>query len=125
MAFSVEARVPFLDHRLVEFVMSLPSNLKIRSGYTKRVLRDGMAGVLPERVRWRVSKLGFATPEQLWQQTLLQPLIRRALASERLRGYIDAAGAASYFEQLTQTRVKDFTPWRWVNFMLWRERYDV
>jgi asparagine synthase (glutamine-hydrolysing) len=125
MAFSVEARVPFLDHRLVEFVMSLPSGLKIRRAYTKRVLRDGMAGILPERVRWRISKLGFATPEQLWQQTALRPLIQQALASGRLRGYVDTAAAASYFEQLSRTSIKDFTPWRWVNFVLWQERYDV
>jgi asparagine synthase (glutamine-hydrolysing) len=125
MAFSVEARVPFLDHRLVEFVMSLPSHFKIRRGFTKRVLRDGMAGVLPEKIRWRVSKLGFATPEQTWQATALKPLIENALQSGRLEGFVDAGAARKYFEELLQTPLKDFAPWRWVNLQLWLDRYGI
>jgi len=68
MAFSLEARVPFLDYRLVEFCFSLPVTQRIRDGWTKWVLRQAMDGILPEQVRWRRSKLGFATPEQRWLQ---------------------------------------------------------
>lgn len=66
MAFSLESRVPFLDYRLVEFVFGLPSSYKIRDGYTKAILRDSMKGILPDSVRNRKSKMGFATPEKLW-----------------------------------------------------------
>lgn len=66
MAFSIESRVPFLDYRLVEFVFSLPSSFLIKEGYTKAILREGMKGIIPESVRIRKSKLGFATPEQIW-----------------------------------------------------------
>jgi asparagine synthase (glutamine-hydrolysing) len=48
MAFSIESRVPFLDYRLVEFISSLPSSMKIRHDWTKWVLRQAMAEVLPE-----------------------------------------------------------------------------
>jgi asparagine synthase (glutamine-hydrolysing) len=65
MAFSLESRVPFLDYRLVEFVFGLPSSYKIRDGYTKAILRDSMKGILPDSVRLRKSKMGFATPEKL------------------------------------------------------------
>jgi len=66
MAFSVEARTPFLDFRLVERALALPASDLVRGGWTKAVLRDGMAGVLPECVRLRRDKLGFATPEVRW-----------------------------------------------------------
>lgn len=66
MAFSLESRVPFLDYRLVEFVYNLPSSYKLRNGFTKAVLRDSMKGILPDSVRLRKSKMGFATPEKRW-----------------------------------------------------------
>jgi asparagine synthase (glutamine-hydrolysing) len=66
MAFSLEARVPFLDHRLVECVFSLPATCRVRDGWTKWILRQAMEGILPEGIRWRRGKLGFATPEARW-----------------------------------------------------------
>jgi asparagine synthase (glutamine-hydrolysing) len=65
MAFSLESRVPFLDYRLVSFIYNLPPSFKIRNGYTKALLRDGLNGILPDEVRLRKSKLGFATPEKV------------------------------------------------------------
>jgi asparagine synthase (glutamine-hydrolysing) len=64
MAFSLESRVPFLDYRLVSFVYNLPTEYKIKSGFTKAILRDGLKEILPEEIRNRKSKLGFATPEK-------------------------------------------------------------
>lgn len=66
MTYSLEARIPFLDYRLVEFVMSLPDAFRIRNGWTKWVLRESMEGVIPESVRWRRTKLGFTAPEASW-----------------------------------------------------------
>ena len=66
MAHSVESRVPFLDHRVVELSLGLPDEFKIGGGVTKRVLRAAMSGVLPDRIRDRVDKIGFETPESLW-----------------------------------------------------------
>lgn len=66
MAFAREARVPFLDHRLVEFVAGLPLNLKLRDGWTKYCLRRGAQGKVPEPILKRKDKLGFATPEDGW-----------------------------------------------------------
>lgn len=68
MAFSLESRVPFLDYRLVDFVYSLPTSYKLRNGFTKAILRDSMEGILPDSVRLRRSKLGFATPERRWME---------------------------------------------------------
>ena len=125
MAFSVEARVPFLDHRLVEFAFSLPSDLKFRGGYTKRVLRDGMAGKLPDALRLRKRKMGFATPEQTWQAKVLKELVHEALASEKLNRYLDRENAAAHYRAALEEGALSFAPWRWVNLLLWKQEFQL
>ncbi len=66
MAFSIESRTPFLDYRLVEFIISLPDNYKINKGQTKYILRKGMKGTVPDKILGRQDKVGFATPEVKW-----------------------------------------------------------
>lgn len=124
MAFSVEARVPFLDHRIVELVFRLPSHFKIRNGFTKAVMREGMKGLLPEKIRRRTSKLGFATPERLWQQSTLRSLMEEAIQSDYMRRYIVPASALKYLSQLGEHGVVDFAPWRWLNLYLWRKAFE-
>jgi asparagine synthase (glutamine-hydrolysing) len=65
MAFSIESRVPFLDHRLVEYAFGLPDRLKIRRGQTKKVLRDSLRGTLPDAIANRSDKKGFVTPGEV------------------------------------------------------------
>lgn len=55
----VDARHPFLDKRLVEFCVALPADQKLRDGYTRHILREGMRGVLPENIRLRTSKTDY------------------------------------------------------------------
>jgi asparagine synthase (glutamine-hydrolysing) len=125
MAFSVESRVPFLDHRLVEFAFALPSHIKFRGGYAKRVLRDAMDGMLPEPVRMRARKMGFATPELHWQTTVLKPLIRDAVNSDTLADFINRDGACATLGRIEETRRLDFLPWRWLNLYMWRKQFKV
>jgi asparagine synthase (glutamine-hydrolysing) len=66
MAFSLESRLPFLDHRVVEFCFSLAYDHKIGAGWTKRLLRQATAGILPEPVRWRRLKQGFPGDYEGW-----------------------------------------------------------
>jgi asparagine synthase (glutamine-hydrolysing) len=77
MAFSREARVPFLDHRLVEYVAGLPLNLKLRDGWTKYCLRRGAQNVVPKKILERKDKIGFATPEEEWFRRALKDDIRQ------------------------------------------------
>lgn len=78
MAFSIESRVPFLDHRLVEFVFSLNDDAKFSSGITKRVLREGMAGILPDAIAARSDKKGFVTPGEVkWLRGPLRFLLEQ------------------------------------------------
>jgi asparagine synthase (glutamine-hydrolysing) len=66
MAFGIEARVPFLDVRLVELAMRLPDRLRVERGVTKSVLRRAMAGRLPAEVTGRRDKVGFEVPQRAW-----------------------------------------------------------
>jgi asparagine synthase (glutamine-hydrolysing) len=62
MQFGIESRVPFLDHRLVEFVCGLPTDYLVGRGWQKRIFRDAM-GELPDAIRWRRGKIGFSSPD--------------------------------------------------------------
>ncbi len=61
MYFSLEARVPFLDHNLVERCLATDGLGRIKDGMTKAILREGMKGIVPEKIRLRKDKLGFGT----------------------------------------------------------------
>jgi len=77
MAFSIESRVPFLDHRLVEFVFSLPDEDKIRLSETKYILRHSLNGLLPAAVAARKDKKGFVTPGEVkWLRGPLKNLLQ-------------------------------------------------
>lgn len=68
MAFGREVRLPFLNHDLVEFVFSLPSNSRIKHGFTKYILRKSMKNILPQQIVWRRDKIGYEPPQKTWMQ---------------------------------------------------------
>jgi len=90
MAYSLEVRNPFLDHRLVNFVTSLPADYKIRNGWTKYILRESFPD-LPPAVRWRKDKKAFVTAEEKWIRGDLRPLVETMFKSSHLQqmGVID------------------------------------
>lgn len=128
MAHSIEARVPFLDHRLVEFTLGLGGDHKLVGADTKRVLRRAMRGILPPMVSERRDKLGFATPEQSWFRGPLQGLIRDGVEAtlRRFASLFNAPGARRLVsEMLDGARPVDFKLWRIVNLGIWGERFGV
>lgn len=66
MAFSIEGRVPFLDHELVELIFRHGSSVRMRHGWTKWLQRITVDEILPREIAWRPDKVGFATPERVW-----------------------------------------------------------
>jgi asparagine synthase (glutamine-hydrolysing) len=92
MAFSIEARVPFLDHELLEMGLGLPDDLKIRGGWSKFALRQAISGTIPEGVRLRKTKLGFAAPERRWLSgPLREPIMDVLAGSARSAPFVDVA----------------------------------
>ena len=68
MAHGAEVRLPFLQHELVEFVFSLPAQMKIHDGWTKWLLRKAMDKKLPKEITWRNDKIGYEPPQKQWMQ---------------------------------------------------------
>jgi asparagine synthase (glutamine-hydrolysing) len=122
MAHSIESRPPFLDHRLVEYLFSLPYDMKISDGYTKYILREALRGILPEKIRTRRDKMGFATPMKVWFKGELAGTVSDMLRSAafRKRGIFDTK-EVEYALRLHAGGAKDlsFTIWSWVNLEIW------
>ncbi|MGE0601289.1 MAG: asparagine synthase (glutamine-hydrolyzing) [Dehalococcoidia bacterium] len=79
MAFSREVRLPFLDHRLVEYCFGLPPDLLLKSATTKVVLRESMRGIVPDAILDRKDKLAYAPPQQQWNHGPLRAWIMTML----------------------------------------------
>jgi len=127
MAHSVEARVPFLDHRLVEFAYNLPDDYLDRDVDTKRVLREAMKGMLPEIIRTRRDKMGFTTPEELWVKIENPAWFKRKLknAIEISNGIIKE-DVLNYFENIVSGRFEfDYAYWRIILFSEWIQKFQV
>jgi asparagine synthase (glutamine-hydrolysing) len=93
MAFGIESRVPFVDHVFVEWAAKLPASLRLSGGWSKRILREGLRGILPESIRTRRSKLGFSTPEPAWLAGPLSAWIKQTLSySQHLGDIVDLGG---------------------------------
>jgi asparagine synthase (glutamine-hydrolysing) len=105
MAFSIEARVPLLDHKLVEYGVGLPDHLKVQNGWSKFAVRQAMRGVLPEEVRLRKTKLGFASPDRLWLSQDLRPKIQEFInAGLRCDRYVDGLALRRWYGSPETTR---------------------
>ncbi|MCW5913705.1 MAG: asparagine synthase (glutamine-hydrolyzing) [Chitinophagaceae bacterium] len=69
MAFSREVRLPFLYHKLVEFVFTLPDSFKLRDGWTKFIFRKSIEDITPPGITWRRDKIGYETPQNNWLES--------------------------------------------------------
>jgi len=123
MAWSMEARVPFLDHRLVEYVFSIPATQKLKNGWTKYILRNSMKGVLPNKIRKRRDKIALQTPEETWLKEL-QKEIREVFASKEFgeRKYFNQEEVLKRFDRFRQGKIDNDCVemfWRILNLELW------
>jgi asparagine synthase (glutamine-hydrolysing) len=125
MAWSIELRVPFLDHELLEHVWSLPSSLKVRHGVGKHLLRVAMAGRLPEAILER-PKRGFPVPLTRWLRgALYGPCRERLLASgSAARGVLGAPAIEALLEEHRSGRVDRHEElWALWVFEAWHEAF--
>ncbi len=127
MWFSIEARVPFLDYRLVEKTLATPADMIIKNGMTKHILRESMTDTLPERIRTRKDKIGFDTAEDQWFKTpLWVNLITDILSSKSFcsRGIIDPTVAKSlYSDHLSGKLNVSKEIWKWIHLELWFRKF--
>jgi asparagine synthase (glutamine-hydrolysing) len=112
MHWSIETRVPFLDHHLVEFACSLPEDWKLHRGYSKYILRQAMAADLPDAIIWNRTKLGFGMEEQYWLAESLDLM----QDTQVLRQFIDV----SRLQQIVRSKDRVEQPyWLPISLGLW------
>jgi asparagine synthase (glutamine-hydrolysing) len=121
MSASIESRVPFLDHVLVEFAARLPDRLKLRGFTTKRILREAIRGLLPDEILSR-RKMGFPVPFAQWTRVQWQPVVRDVLLDRRTRerGFINTAAVERLLDAHREGTVNGGDAiWALMNFELW------
>jgi asparagine synthase (glutamine-hydrolysing) len=127
MAFSLEARVPFLDHRLVEATLSADGRDIIVNGMTKAPLREAMKGILPEEIRLRTDKIGFGTPQDEWfREPEFQSLVNDIMSSESFKGrnIIDVEIAKKLYNRHLSKEINISKEiWKWIHLELWFRKF--
>jgi len=121
MAFSIEARVPFLDHRLVEASLLLPDRLKIAGrNQRKVVLREAMREIVPDLVLGRRDKVAFQPPEKRWLAEA-EPVWRRLAARSRAEaaGLLGAGSMVDAVDAFAAGRIASGMMWRILNLEMW------
>ncbi|MDX6693396.1 MAG: asparagine synthase (glutamine-hydrolyzing) [Blastocatellia bacterium] len=125
MAASIESRVPFLDHKLVEFTAALPARMKLRGWTTKYILRRSMKDVLPPSILKR-RKMGFPVPIGAWFRGRYASVLDEYVLGERAaaRGLFDAAFVRSLVER-HRAGIENHSErlWSLVNFEIWQRRF--
>ena len=125
MAASLESRVPFLDHTLVEFTARLPERMKLRRLTTKYILRRSMKGILPEPILTR-RKMGFPVPVGAWFRGAYRSVIDDYALSARslARGVFDPAFVRNLVAE-HQSGARDHSQrlWSLVNFEMWARQF--
>lgn len=122
MAFSREVRLPFLDHRLVEFLFAVPAEQKISGSTTKVILRNSISGVVPENIRLRKDKLGFAPPEISWLRGPLQGWVGEIFASSEFkhREWLEPLTVNAVWRRFLSGETWLYTSiWRWLSLEMW------
>lgn len=127
MANSVEARVPFLDHELVEFTIQQKADYLDAPGEQKRILLHGLKNILPPAILSRKDKIGFVTSEEKWVRKQMTPAFRQLLqeAVTHSRGILKPE-ALLYFDSVVDgTEPFNYNYWRLIAFGTWMKTFDV
>lgn len=123
MAFSIEARLPFLDCNLVEFACKLPTEKKIKNGWTKHILREAVGGIVPDDIRWRKKKIGFEVTSAEWMEKLKPDIIKRFSSDNYISQYF--IDGKSIVKGVLSGKISTAFLWRAYNLELWMEKFGL
>ncbi|BBM82322.1 asparagine synthase (glutamine-hydrolyzing) [Candidatus Uabimicrobium amorphum] len=123
MFSSIEARVPYLDHRVVEFASRIPLHMKIHNGIGKYVLRKILYKYVPPSL-FQQPKMGFALPLHAWLRDSLKDWVQDHLSSPLLQDFFDTSQIMNMWQQHKSAR-KNYQEQLWsvLMFKLWLENY--
>jgi asparagine synthase (glutamine-hydrolysing) len=125
MAVSLEVRVPLLDHRLIEYTLLLPEQLKYRNGEGKYILKKLLSRYLPIQLFER-PKMGFAVPVDKWFRNGLKELLQDYLSPERVKreGLFDHNIVEQKIrEHLSGKMNHQYRLWALLMWQMWREKW--
>ncbi|MFA6382293.1 MAG: asparagine synthase (glutamine-hydrolyzing) [Candidatus Buchananbacteria bacterium] len=125
MAFSLEARVPFMDYRIVEFCFGLPYSYKINGYKNKAILRDAFQDILPPEIFNRKDKKGFPTPNEHWFRNELKNQLKKLFYSPTFNehGLFNTSDVQKIFEQHLAGKNHERLLWRIITLELWLNKY--
>lgn len=127
MRFSLESRVPFLNHRIVEKALSLSGEFKIKNGETKWILRKALNGILPDKIKNRQDKIGFDNPCAEWfREEKFKRFILDILNSgefNKLPYFSHKKCLKIYNEHLRNKADRSRQIWKWINLTLWHRKF--
>ena len=120
MAHSIEARVPLLDHKVVEFAATIPLDMRLKNGITKHIFKQAMRGILPDAIIDR-PKRGFAIPLGSWFRGKLGSFVSDLLLSRtsRQRGIFNPQYIEKLVDMQSRGRDLDLQLWTLISFELW------
>lgn len=126
MSNSIETRVPFLDHELVEFILSLPIQYKINDGIRKSILRDSLVNYIPNEIYNRRDKMGFASPEKKWMSTELKPTFLEGLSDAAELPFVNRKLISSEINKINKNKKNiDQSLIRLFNLKKWVDIFNV
>jgi asparagine synthase (glutamine-hydrolysing) len=117
MHHSIEARLPFLDYRLVETCYGLDASLKIHRGWTKHLLRVAMHKLAPAAILWRTNKLGFEAPEATWIRAM-RPAMDATIHASAIIDHMCK-------RDIDLDRIDRATLWKLYSIAKWEQVYQV
>ena len=121
MAFSREVRLPFLDHRLVDYCFGLEPDLLLKGATTKVVLRDAMRGIVPDEILDRKDKLAYAPPQRQWNHGALRAWIETMLQRSLKRTELFNCAAVEDVTERFAQGGDDTLAWRIASAEAWYE----
>jgi asparagine synthase (glutamine-hydrolysing) len=116
MKFSLESRLPFLDYRLVSQLFSVPDSKKINKGVSKFILRQIAINKIPDKVLNRTDKMGFVSPQELWQKTILNNELDFVFKKIKEKGIFDFLNKDVLFDIYQKYKDNHFDDW----VFIWR-----
>jgi asparagine synthase (glutamine-hydrolysing) len=126
MRFSIESRTPFADDiELIDYIFKIPGVYKIHNGWSKFLLRQSMDKIIPEQIIKRTDKIGFATPEYDWLQSI-KPIVFDNNDSG-IKDILNLPQLEKHWEKflVRQNKTGITNIWRYINFILWFKIFKV
>lgn len=129
MSAGIEIRMPFLDHRVVSFLLSIPYDSKIRNGFTKSILRDAVRDIMPPNIVNRKSKIGYTAPLNEWISNEWREFLMDTMNSQSFNNsnFVDKNETKKLMTNVMNAEKPDFTKslyaWQSISPYFWEEYF--